>query len=177
MKVGVIELSTDRPRLTSLSDAEIAWRSASASGDGELAEDDVDAVVIHVSLEDCEELPEAIRRTHELHPAAQIMLAAASRTDVAFASVLSVTPQPSLGLMPRLSLTARELQVLSGIRAGLTNREIAQDLGTSLSTVNRHVENILLKLPARNRTQAAAARVKVKDAAASRSRPAGARSR
>ncbi len=173
MKVGVIELNGDRPRLTSLSNAEIAWRSAAANGDGHGAEAEVDAVVFHVGLEDCEDLAEAIRRIHEVHPAAQIMLAAATSTDVAFASVLSITPQPSSGLTRRLPLTTRELQVLSAIRAGLTNREIALDLGTSLSTVNRHVENILLKLPARNRTQAAAAHVTVKTGWGSRSRPGG----
>jgi non-specific serine/threonine protein kinase len=41
------------------------------------------------------------------------------------------------------------------IRAGLTNRDISHGLAISISTVNRHVEHIFLKLGVRNRTQAA----------------------
>ncbi len=172
MKVGVVELSTDRPGLTSLADAEIAWRSSAADGDGELAAAAVDAVVLHLSLDDCEELPEAIRRIHERHPGAQVLLAATTRTEVAVASVVSVTPHLPSGQMSRLSLSNRERQVLSGIKAGLTNREIALELGTSLSTINRHVENILLKLPARNRTHAAAVQMTLKGLSWSPPRPA-----
>jgi DNA-binding NarL/FixJ family response regulator len=48
------------------------------------------------------------------------------------------------------------MEVLDAIRAGRTNREIADLLGISLSTANKHVESILQKLSARNRAQAAA---------------------
>jgi DNA-binding NarL/FixJ family response regulator len=53
-----------------------------------------------------------------------------------------------------IALTRRELDVLSAIRRGSTNREIAVSLGIALSTVKRHVEHILKKLDARNRAQA-----------------------
>jgi DNA-binding NarL/FixJ family response regulator len=53
-----------------------------------------------------------------------------------------------------VTLTRRELDVLSAIRRGSTNREIAASLGIALSTVKRHVEHILKKLDARNRAQA-----------------------
>jgi DNA-binding CsgD family transcriptional regulator len=54
------------------------------------------------------------------------------------------------------ALTRRELDVLSAIRSGSTNREIAASLGIAVSTVKRHVEHILEKLEARNRAQAVA---------------------
>lgn len=56
------------------------------------------------------------------------------------------------------SLTRRELQVLEEIRSGLTNREIAFQLGVSTTTVNKHVHRVLAKLGARNRAHAAIAR-------------------
>ena len=56
----------------------------------------------------------------------------------------------------REALTRRELDVVSAIRSGSTNREIAASLGIALSTVKRHVEHILEKLEARNRAQAVA---------------------
>jgi DNA-binding NarL/FixJ family response regulator len=52
-------------------------------------------------------------------------------------------------------LSPREMQVLSEIRAGRTNREIAQRLGISATTVNKHVHKILQKLSVKNRTLAA----------------------
>ena len=52
-------------------------------------------------------------------------------------------------------LSPREMQVLAEIRAGRTNREIAQRLGISTTTVNKHVHKILQKLSVRNRAHAA----------------------
>jgi DNA-binding NarL/FixJ family response regulator len=52
-------------------------------------------------------------------------------------------------------LSRRETEVLEQIRSGRTNREIAQRLGVSQTTVNKHVHKVLLKLKARNRAQAA----------------------
>lgn len=54
------------------------------------------------------------------------------------------------------ALSRREQEVLIEIRRGKTNREIAATLGISMTTVNKHVQKILLKLAVRNRTQAAA---------------------
>jgi DNA-binding NarL/FixJ family response regulator len=53
-------------------------------------------------------------------------------------------------------LTAREQEVMAHIRMFRTNREIAERLHVSYSTVNKHVHQILSKLGARNRAQAAA---------------------
>jgi LuxR family maltose regulon positive regulatory protein len=53
-------------------------------------------------------------------------------------------------------LTGRELEVLHLIGAGLSNREIAQELFISLSTVKRHTSKIYGKLNVHNRTQAVA---------------------
>ena len=55
----------------------------------------------------------------------------------------------------RLPLTAREAQVLRHIALGLSNREIGLSLGISVETVKEHVQNILRKIDATDRTQAA----------------------
>lgn len=52
------------------------------------------------------------------------------------------------------SLTDRELQVLSGVRDGLTNAEISSRLGTSPQTVKNQVSGILKKLEVNDRTAA-----------------------
>jgi two-component system response regulator NreC len=53
-------------------------------------------------------------------------------------------------------LSYRQQEVLEEMRLGRTNREIAARLGISISTVNKHVHQILGVLKVRNRTQAAA---------------------
>lgn len=50
-------------------------------------------------------------------------------------------------------LTDRELQVLALIAQGLSNQEIADNLGISLPTVKTHVTHILQKNNARDRVQ------------------------
>jgi NarL family two-component system response regulator LiaR len=52
-------------------------------------------------------------------------------------------------------LTARELEVLRLIARGMSNRELARELGISEKTVKTHVSNILGKLHLDDRTQAA----------------------
>lgn len=54
-----------------------------------------------------------------------------------------------------LPLTVRETQVLRHIALGLSNREIGLSLGISVETVKEHVQNILRKIDATDRTQAA----------------------
>jgi DNA-binding NarL/FixJ family response regulator len=51
-------------------------------------------------------------------------------------------------------LTNREMQILSLMRMGRKNREIAHELRIAESTVHKHVQNIFEKLHARNRTEA-----------------------
>ena len=55
-----------------------------------------------------------------------------------------------------LGLTARETQVLRLVAAGCTNRDIAAELFISAKTASVHVSNILAKLGAGSRTEAAA---------------------
>jgi len=52
------------------------------------------------------------------------------------------------------SLTARELEVLRLIRDGHRNKEIADELAISETTVNFHIKNIVGKLGANDRTHA-----------------------
>lgn len=52
-------------------------------------------------------------------------------------------------------LTPRELEVLQLLARGLSNREIADELGVSVRTITTHVRNVLDKLHLANRTQAA----------------------
>ncbi len=50
-------------------------------------------------------------------------------------------------------LTAREIEVLTCIAEGMTNREIAEALVISIKTVERHRENIMAKLDMHNRVE------------------------
>ncbi|MFJ9447394.1 response regulator [Kitasatospora sp. NPDC101235] len=51
------------------------------------------------------------------------------------------------------AVTGRELEVLTLIGRGLTNTEIAEQLGVSTGTVKTHVGHLLTKLAARDRVQ------------------------
>ena len=59
-----------------------------------------------------------------------------------------------------LGLTSRESEVLSWLSKGKANRDIAQILGLSPRTVDKHLEQIYAKLGVENRTAAAAIAVK-----------------
>jgi DNA-binding NarL/FixJ family response regulator len=70
------------------------------------------------------------------------------------------TPDPAVeaerrGLADELDLTPREFSVLDLLREGKPNKLIAAGLNMGESTVKVHVRNILKKLHAANRTQAA----------------------
>lgn len=54
-----------------------------------------------------------------------------------------------------IPLTNRETQVLRHIALGLSNKEIGVSLNISIETVKEHVQNILRKIDATDRTQAA----------------------
>jgi len=54
------------------------------------------------------------------------------------------------------SLTPRELEVLQLLAEGLTNDRIGERIGLSSRTVKTHVQNLLLKLDAGDRTGAVA---------------------
>jgi|SRR5882757_5166287 len=53
-----------------------------------------------------------------------------------------------------LLLTPRELQVLSAIGNGLSNRKVGRSLGISECTVKVHLHSIFIKLGAGSRTEA-----------------------
>lgn len=53
-----------------------------------------------------------------------------------------------------LGLSKREYEVLCQIAAGLSNKEIAEKLFVSESTIKTHVSKVLVKLDAKRRTQA-----------------------
>jgi DNA-binding CsgD family transcriptional regulator len=59
-------------------------------------------------------------------------------------------------LVDACGLTPRELEVLSLVAQGRTNRQIAEALYISVKTASVHVSNILMKLGAQNRGEAAA---------------------
>jgi DNA-binding CsgD family transcriptional regulator len=52
-------------------------------------------------------------------------------------------------------LSKREREALAHLAQGLSNREIAENLGISINTVNKHVQQIFTKLNVHNRVQAA----------------------
>jgi DNA-binding NarL/FixJ family response regulator len=55
---------------------------------------------------------------------------------------------------PQVALTPREVEVLGFVARGLANKEIATKLGTASGTIKMHVQNILEKLGAADRTHA-----------------------
>lgn len=92
-----------------------------------------------------QELLQALRRVQQgevaLHPAIAM-------------KVLMEVKQPKPDATDTL-LTAREKEVLSLLALGMTNAEIADQLGVSVRTITAHVRAILDKLHLANRTQAA----------------------
>jgi DNA-binding NarL/FixJ family response regulator len=58
------------------------------------------------------------------------------------------------GFFPDMALTPREIEVLSLVARGLGNKEIGEVLGTAPGTVKAHVQSILGKLDASDRTHA-----------------------
>jgi len=70
----------------------------------------------------------------------------------AFGPIAELAPVPAQLLIEPLS--AREIEVLKLVEAGLSNQEIASKLFISITTVKRHISNIYAKLDVKTRTQA-----------------------
>jgi len=66
---------------------------------------------------------------------------------------LEVTQQLN-EFFPEMALTPREVEVLSLVARGLGNKEVGDVLGTAAGTVKAHVQSILSKLGAKDRTHA-----------------------
>lgn len=62
---------------------------------------------------------------------------------------------------PLATLTSRELEVLTRLASGRTNKQIARDLEVSLNTVKFHVRNLFQKLDVNSRAQAIALYLKI----------------
>lgn len=58
------------------------------------------------------------------------------------------------GFFPEVALTPREVEVLSLVARGFGNKEVGDLLGTAPGTVKAHVQSILSKLNAKDRTHA-----------------------
>jgi two-component system, NarL family, response regulator len=92
-----------------------------------------------------------------------VLLKGSSGQDVVKAVRLVYAGRPSVakeiaeGLMhwkDLPALTSREIEVLQLVAEGLRNQEVADSLGLSLNTVKVHVNRILEKLGAQDRTEA-----------------------
>lgn len=65
-----------------------------------------------------------------------------------------VTKEINHSKIKELEITSREYEVLQKISEGLSNKEIADTLFVSESTIKTHVSSLLVKLNAKRRTQA-----------------------
>ena len=73
----------------------------------------------------------------------------------AFSDLLTERPERSRHRTSIVqSLTPREQEVLAELRRGRTNKEIAARFGVSITTINKHVQQVLKKLQVRTRAQA-----------------------
>jgi NarL family two-component system response regulator LiaR len=95
-----------------------------------------------------DELADAIRAAYAGKPTLAV--------EATQALIQSTAPPPQLGL----DLTRRQKDVLALVVEGLSNVEIAERLVLSTSTVRHHVSEILSKLGAANRAEAAVLAVK-----------------
>ncbi|MCU0869568.1 MAG: LuxR C-terminal-related transcriptional regulator, partial [Burkholderiales bacterium] len=68
----------------------------------------------------------------------------------------AIDPAEAAPVGARYALTQREMEVLSWVGKGKTNRDVADILGISPRTVNKHLENVFEKLGVETRAAAAA---------------------
>ena len=138
---GLIQLRTGFPRLpilvvSGLEDAQIIKEAISFGAAGYVAKSvgkESLAVAINTVLAGDIYLPDAIRMLD-------------SSTEAAY---------DSNSLVDRItSLTPQQLRVLTMLREGLLNKQIAHELRVGDSTIKKHVSEILRKLQVNSRTQA-----------------------
>jgi NarL family two-component system response regulator LiaR len=133
-EITAISPSTRVIVLTSFSEDEQVFNSIKAGAQGYLMKDVLP-----------QELARAIRTVHRGE--AQLDPEIARKLMHEFSN-----PQPA---KPKHDLTERELEVLSQISQGKSNKDISEELVLSEKTVKTHVSNILQKLHLSDRTQAA----------------------
>ena len=83
------------------------------------------------------------------------MLSSLGPDELLFRLTEIVTGNEEQVLQQSLSLTSRESEVLLWISRGKSNREIGEILSISPRTVNKHLEQIYMKLGVENRASAA----------------------
>ena len=66
----------------------------------------------------------------------------------------TITEEIFIFLLEELTISKREYEVLKAMASENSNKEIADSLFISESTVKTHVSNILIKLGSKRRTQA-----------------------
>lgn len=135
--------------LTSFGEDEKVFPALKAGAHGYLLKD------IHPN-----ELVRSIRESFEgkaqLHPdIIKKLMSAVSMQETRAPSVQAETDDNKSSLQSNENLTARELEVLQMIGKGFNNREIAEKLVISETTVKTHVSHLLGKLGVEDRTQAA----------------------
>jgi len=179
-----IELTSQIKQLAKPEGAETAETDSSADSADDLAAEDPSVKVLILTMHDNDEavlaafaagadsysvkdvgidkLVEAVRSTHEgnawIDPAiARIVLKQAQIQNTATGQ--SPTSEESTPTYEKIlesdPLTEREMEVLELIVDGYSNADIAKQLYITIGTVKTHVRNILSKLSAADRTQAA----------------------
>ena len=68
--------------------------------------------------------------------------------------IIENTSQINFDKISELGISKREYEILVEISVGLSNKEIAERLFVSESTVKTHISNLFVKLNAKRRTQA-----------------------
>lgn len=99
-----------------------------------------------------DELAATVRKVHMGEPFIQPQMA--SKLLIEFGRKSRLTASPAASSQPE-ELSSREIEVLKLLANGASNRDIADTLILAEGTVKNHVSNILGKLHAENRTQAA----------------------
>jgi DNA-binding NarL/FixJ family response regulator len=98
-----------------------------------------------------EEVADAVRAVVQGQSLISPSMAAKLITE--FGSLARRAQESDMAPSPRLS--QRELEVLKRVATGLSNEEIAAELGLSTPAVRNHVANILVKLQLRSRIESA----------------------
>lgn len=101
----------------------------------------------------CDRLKSAVRGNVVLAEAVANVVARSMRLpEPALSPAL---PSPSVNAAQPADLTDREREIVGHIAAGLSNKQIARVLGISDGTVKVHIKNLLRKLGAHSRLEAA----------------------